>query len=91
MSAVYAEKDAWYALTISILKGVPPENAYRLYEKGPNGFNYRHSTLTDKDTEDMIAMREEGMYYKKIGEIYDMKPSAVYNRINRYKQKNSIV
>ena len=43
--------------------------------------------LNNKDTEDMAVMRKDGMTLKKIGEIYDLAPSSVYRRIERYDKK----
>lgn len=49
---------------------------------------YRDSyQLTDEDTKDMITMRKDGMTFKKIGEIYDLVPSSIYRRIERYNKR----
>lgn len=49
---------------------------------------YRDSyQLTDEDTKDMIVMRKDGMTLKKIGEIYDLIPSSIYRRIERYNKR----
>lgn len=45
--------------------------------------------LTEEDTEDMIKMKEQGMYRRKIGEIYGISPYSVDWRIERYKKRIS--
>lgn len=42
-----------------------------------------------EDTEDMLALREQGLTYRDIGEIYNFTGSNVYKRLNNYKRKRS--
>lgn len=45
--------------------------------------------LTEEDTEDMIKMKEQGMYYRQIGEIYGLSDSGVSRRIKKYEKRIS--
>jgi hypothetical protein len=74
------------AMYIAILRDdvFTPEQAFRILE-GKDIVRHRTS---NEDTEDMIAMREQGMTYREIGEIYGMAESSVLKRIKNYKKKD---
>ncbi len=46
--------------------------------------------LTYEDTLDMVAMKEDGMYYREIAKIYGVDHSLIYKRIYRYKKETSL-
>lgn len=74
-------QDNWYALIVSILKGVLPEQAFELME------NNTYKPLYGSDhTSDMIKMHEQGMTYRDIGEIYGISESAICKRIKHIKK-----
>lgn len=70
----------WYALALSIINNVLPEQAFSLLENGKTTKKYNTVNL-----EDMIKLRQQGMTYKAIGEIYGIKESAVCKRIAYHK------
>lgn len=43
----------------------------------------------DKDTLDMIGMKEQGLGYEEISQIYGLTKDAVRRRIERYKKRTS--
>lgn len=43
--------------------------------------------LNDKDTEDMMRMKKQGMSFREIGEIYNLGTSSIFRRIERYNKK----
>lgn len=70
------------ALILAVLSSdicIPEQAFAALY-----GSKYK---LTERDTEDMIRMRQKGVYLKDIGEIYGLTPSGVYRKIERYYKK----
>ena len=79
-------EDNWYALVVAILFNQPPETAFQILEDGTRNLHY--SKLTELDTLDMIKFREEGITYKKIGEMYGISESAAYKRISYLNKKN---
>jgi len=72
------------ALCIAILREdiATPEQAFAVISESA----YK---LTDEDVKDMIKMKEQGMYRRKIGEIYGISPYSVDWRIERYKKRIS--
>ncbi|MCF6466383.1 helix-turn-helix domain-containing protein [Clostridium sp. Cult2] len=44
---------------------------------------------TDEDVLDMIVMKNQGLTYKQIAEIYGSTDSNIYHRIKRYKEKKT--
>lgn len=72
------------AIYIAILRDdiTIPEQAFAALE----GKKHR---LTYEDTLDMVAMKEEGMYYREIAKIYGVDHSLIYKRIYRYKKETS--
>jgi len=66
------------ALAIAILRNdvFIPEQAFAILYGG----KYR---LTDDDTRDMIALKEAGLSYKAIGDIYGLYQGAIFYRIKR--------
>lgn len=40
-----------------------------------------------RDTKDMVAMREVGLYYYEIAEFYDLSKQAVHYRITNYEKE----
>ena len=75
------------AMYIAILRDdvFTVEQAFRILEDKDI---VRHRTSSE-DTEDMIAMREQGMTYREIGEIYGMAESSILKRIKNYEKRIS--
>jgi len=71
----------YYALIVAVLKGISPEEAFELLETGKRP---KHKKLSTEEVAEMASLKET-MTYKDIGTIYNMKPTAVYTRIRRYK------
>jgi hypothetical protein len=78
----------WSALCISILKNIPPEQAFLLLEGNVQKKRKLNPTITDEDIEDMIRLRESHTY-REIGEMYGLEYHAVFKRIKRYLIKKS--
>lgn len=71
--------DNWYALLICILKPVTVEKAFDLFEGIFPKVN--NTAVTQDDVEDMIKLKNEGLTYRELGEIYGMSKDAVHKRI----------
>lgn len=71
--------DNMEALVLCIYRDISPEMAFKQVEG--------RTELTDADPKQMKEMREEGMKYKDIAEIFGMRKDSVWHRINRYKKK----
>lgn len=74
-------KENYYALLICILKPVTVEQ----------GFNFMAGKTTKAiikdDIHDMIAMKQQGMTFEAIGELYGLTKGAVYRRLKRFREK----
>lgn len=70
------------ALTIAICSEsfMLPEAAFSVLEES----KYK---IGIEDTEDMLAMREQGVTYRDISDIYGSTDSNIYHRLKRYKKK----
>lgn len=70
------------ALTIAICseKYMLPEEVFSIIEN-------KKININDEDMRDMLAMRDKGMTYRKIGEIYGIDQHAAHGRVRRYKDK----
>lgn len=71
-----------YALILAISRNdiYIPEQAFSILA----GTEYR---FTDEDIEDMIKLKNQGLTYKEIGEIYGLHKDNVYGKIRRYRHK----
>ena len=81
IDTTYDLRDNISALTLAICSEgfLLPEQAFSILEK-------TKFVISVEDTEDMIAMREEGITYGKIGEIYNTSDSNIYHRLKRHKK-----
>jgi hypothetical protein len=80
--------ECWCAFCLSIIEELLPEQAFVALETGDiSDLRKRNILLTDKDTEDMIAMKKE-ITFREIGEIYGISTHAVIIRTRRYLQKH---
>lgn len=72
------------ALTLAICSEVfmLPEAAFSTLEDSK-------FKIGNSDTEDMLALREQGVTYRDIAEIYDSTGSNIYHRLKRYKKKKT--
>lgn len=79
-------RDNIIALYIAILRDdiVTPEQAFAVLED-----KSVRKTVTDEDVEDMVAMKEQGLSYGQISEIYGLSWHATRRRIERYKKRTS--
>lgn len=81
----------WAALFISIYKSVPPEAAFFMIENAKPISDIAYTTVfTEKDTEDMVKLREMKITYREIREMYGLKDCTVFTRIKRFKGTKSI-
>lgn len=69
----------WCVFCIAVLKNLSPEQAFRCYEDNKDN----RGTYTAADVEDMKKLKQEGMTYKAIGEIYGISRHAIYNRLKK--------
>lgn len=82
----FADPINCYALLVAIFEKCNPERAYDLLTK--DNVSNRRDDITEDDIKDMIIFRTEyKQTYKEIGEIYNLKPTAVFHRIKRYQNK----
>lgn len=72
----------YYALAISIIKGLPPEQSFELLSTGRI-----KQKCNLEDTEDLIKLKDQGMTYAELGEVFGISASAAYRRINRAKRR----
>lgn len=83
-------KENWYALCISILSNLEPDQAFELFYANKQRKQRQSNSLTDADTQEMIRLRETKTY-KEIGEIFGITDKVVYARIKRFKSKGGEV
>ncbi|MHB1421264.1 MAG: hypothetical protein ACYCX4_17080 [Bacillota bacterium] len=69
----------YYALTVAILTGCLPEIAFDKLD----GRRIKKRTEYTQDASDMLQLRESGVTYKDIGEMYGLKKSTVFMRLKR--------
>ncbi len=79
MTQLIRDEVGWCALAVSILTTKTPEQAFELLDPTDN-----LSVFSEKDTEDMIRLKEQGLTFKELGEIYNVHPSSVASRIKRF-------
>jgi hypothetical protein len=79
LSSQKVSQFGYYALALSILKGWIPERSFAYLADEP-----WNNILTEQDTRDMVALKED-LSYKKIGELYGISKGAVFNRVQRFK------
>jgi hypothetical protein len=79
-----ALKENYYALLICILKPITIETSFQML----NGIfpKRNHTDVHKDDVKDMIRMRQQGITYREIGEVYGMSDEAIYRRIKRFKE-----
>lgn len=83
-------KENYYALLICIIR--PDYNIDRSLQAMFEGkvTRIRNTAVKRDDVEDMIRLKQQGMTYKEIGELYGMKKDAVHKRIQRYKEAKAV-
>lgn len=78
-------KENYYALLICIIR--PEYNIDKSLKFMMEGkIARRNNSLSRSDVKDMISMKQQGMTYEEIGEIYGLTKGAVYRRIKRFKE-----
>jgi hypothetical protein len=77
-------EENYYALLICILKPVTIEQSFDLWEGRTS--RVRNISITKADVEDMVKMKQKGMTYSAIGELYGLTKEATYRRIKRYRE-----
>lgn len=86
MQLISTIPDGYYALAVSIVKGVPVDAAIELLDSGHKTRKCKKN-ITSQDIEDMLKLKKT-MSYREIGELYGMSHHAVYRRIKRYVDAN---
>lgn len=78
-------RDNYIAFAMSILTGWNPDQCFYYLEtlRRPSS----SLIITEDDVLNMVRLRENGMMYKEIGELYGLSDQAVYYRIKRFKQR----
>lgn len=78
-------KENYYALVLSILKGWTPEQSFLYFETGEiMRLSSIRKDITNDDVMDMVALRDQGLTYKEIGDLYNAKKDMIVKRIDRY-------
>lgn len=68
-------KENYYALTISLIRGCLPEVSFaKMLNQKFKVADY---------AEDMKALKQEGLYWKDIGELFGVTDSAAYRAVQR--------
>jgi len=79
-------KDNYIACVMCILTGWTPEQCFDYLEKLERPrYNLN---VTEDDVLNMVRLKQSGMTYREIGEIYGLSPDATYNRIRRFKKSS---
>lgn len=69
----------YHALAVSILVNCIPETAFeKLQSDKPS--NVR-AQITDSDWSDMVKLREQGVYYKDLEEIYCLDKATIFRKL----------
>jgi hypothetical protein len=85
MGDVECIKTNYYALAIAAIvpEVVSQEIAFGYIENGKRSY----SIYSDEDTEDMLAMRRQGMKLKEIGAMYGISEAVICHRIKKLLKK----
>lgn len=76
----------YYALVVSILGECIPETAFEKLQSYKPG-NVKNQ-LTDDDYRDMIKLREQGLFYKDLSEIYYLDKATIHRNLKRFKERD---
>jgi hypothetical protein len=76
---------SWIALAVCILTPKTIEQAFNDLVVDPRISPRKQQKSTD--TIDMVKLREKGLTYQAIGQIFGLKHDTVFKRIKRFKQK----
>ena len=77
-------KENYYALLICILRPVNIERSFDMLSGKIT--KVQNKTITRGDVLDMIRMKQQGMTFEAIGELYGISKQAVYRRLKRFKE-----
>jgi len=80
-------RECWEALGVSILTGWTSEQAFDYVYTGKRP---RPAKTTEDDIREMARLKAKGMTYKKLGEMFGMSGSTVYDRLKEGRQKQII-
>jgi hypothetical protein len=81
-----AIEENWCALALSILTKRKPEQSLDYIHHGKRlSVHYASRSDVELDIEEMFEMWQDGMFYRKIGEVFGLTESTVNNRIRRYR------
>lgn len=75
--------EGWLALCICILKGVTQQEAFTILEEP-----MRYKRLTDKDMQQVEAMRNQGERWIDIAAVYGLERTAMQHRYHNWKSRN---
>lgn len=84
MVNAYDLRENLYALILSAHTGCTPEMAFRELS-GQKGKH--NTTITQADVLEMARLKDAGMSYSEIGDLYGLSAKAVYGRMKRMKEK----
>ena len=77
----------YYALVVSILGECIPETAFEKLQSDKPQFV--KNQLTDDDYRDMVKLREEGVFYKDLSEIFGLDKGTIHRNLKRFKERDS--
>jgi hypothetical protein len=73
----------WCALYMSIICNILPEDALRAIDEG----RIIYHDWTKEDIEDIIAMRNQGLRWKEIGDIYCRRSDSIHRTCKYGKER----
>ena len=76
-------KENYYALIICILRPVTIEQSFMMMDGSVS--TTKNKSITKDDVADMITLKETGLTYQAIGDMYGLSASATFLRIKRLK------
>ena len=79
----------YYALAVAILGNCIPETAFEKVQSDKPSKVINQ--ITDDDLHDMLKLREQGVFYKDIAEIYCMDKSTIHRRLKRFSNKGAVL
>lgn len=79
-------KDNYIALAMSILTGWTADQCFTYLDTMRRPIQNRN--IAEKDIEHMVQLKQQGMTYRQIGEMFGLSSGAVFKRVKRYGQQH---
>lgn len=75
----------YYALYISIIKRLTPEQSFELLSTGSI-----KKQCNPKDVQDMIKLKAQGMTYSELAEAFGISIDTAYHWVSRWKRRTEL-